>query len=54
VWLALSEDAARLTGSYVQDEKVRSPSAQAQDDVLAEGLWEQSARLVGLPQDPPA
>jgi hypothetical protein len=54
VWLALSDDAAQLTGAYVQDEKVRSPSAQAQDDTLAEGLWEQSAQLVGLPQDAPA
>jgi NAD(P)-dependent dehydrogenase (short-subunit alcohol dehydrogenase family) len=54
VWLALSDDAAQLTGAYVQDEKVRSPSAQAQDDTLAEGLWEQSARLVGLPHDAPA
>jgi NAD(P)-dependent dehydrogenase (short-subunit alcohol dehydrogenase family) len=51
VWLSLSEDAAPLTGEYVQDEKVLAPSAQAQDDVLAEGLWERSAQLVGLPAD---
>ena len=36
-----------LTGEYVQDEKVMAPSAQAQDDTLAEGLWERSAELVG-------
>jgi hypothetical protein len=35
----------------VQDEKVLEPSAQAQDDWLAEGLWERSAELVGLPAD---
>ncbi len=49
VWLALSEQAAGLTGVYVQDERVRSPSAQAQDETLAAGLWERSAELVGLP-----
>jgi NAD(P)-dependent dehydrogenase (short-subunit alcohol dehydrogenase family) len=48
VWLSLSEDAGDLTGEYVQDEKVQAPSAQAQDETLAEGLWEHSAQLVGL------
>jgi NAD(P)-dependent dehydrogenase (short-subunit alcohol dehydrogenase family) len=48
VWLAVSEDAAPLTGEYVQDEKVLAPSAQAQDATLAQGLWERSAELVGL------
>jgi len=47
VWLALSEQAANLTGEYVQDEKVQAPSAQARDETLAEGLWERSAELVG-------
>ncbi len=54
VWLATSEAAAPLTGEYVQDEKVLAPSAQAQDDTLAEGLWERSAQLVGLSADTPA
>jgi NAD(P)-dependent dehydrogenase (short-subunit alcohol dehydrogenase family) len=49
VWLAVSEEAGELTGEYVQDEKVLAPSAQAQDEALAEGLWERSAELVGLP-----
>jgi NAD(P)-dependent dehydrogenase (short-subunit alcohol dehydrogenase family) len=48
VWLALSEQAAGLSGEYVQDERVRSPSAQAQDDTLAGALWERSTELVGL------
>jgi len=48
VWLARSEEAADLTGEYVQDEKVLAPSAQAQDDTLAEGLWERSAELTGM------
>lgn len=49
VWLALSAEAAALTGAYVQDEKVLQPSAQAQDDDLARALWERSAELAGLP-----
>jgi retinol dehydrogenase-12 len=53
VWLATSEAAAALTGEYVQDEKVLAPSAQAQDDTLAEGLWERSAQLVGLSANTP-
>jgi NAD(P)-dependent dehydrogenase (short-subunit alcohol dehydrogenase family) len=51
VWLSLSDEAADLTGEYVQDEKILSPSAQAQDETLAEGLWERSAELVGLGAD---
>ena len=51
LWLSLSNEAAALTGEYVQDEKVLAPSAQAQDDTLAEGLWERSAQLVGLSSD---
>ncbi|HEY3866569.1 MAG TPA: SDR family oxidoreductase [Solirubrobacteraceae bacterium] len=54
VWLALSDEASALTGEYVQDEKVLEPSGQARDEILAEGLWERSAELVGLPVDTPA
>jgi retinol dehydrogenase 12 len=49
VWLALSEEGGTLSGEYIEDEKVASPSAQAQDEDLARGLWERSAELVGLP-----
>lgn len=51
VWLALSDDAAALTGKYIEDEQVVAPSDQAQDDNLARNLWEQSAQLVSLPAD---
>jgi NAD(P)-dependent dehydrogenase (short-subunit alcohol dehydrogenase family) len=51
VWLALSDEAAPLTGEYVQDEKVVQPGARAQDDDLARSLWERSAELAGLPAD---
>ncbi len=48
VWLALSDEAADLSGEYVVDEKVVAPTRQAQNATLAEGLWERSAELVGL------
>ncbi|HEY2537532.1 MAG TPA: SDR family NAD(P)-dependent oxidoreductase [Solirubrobacteraceae bacterium] len=54
VWLALSDEAADLTGEYVQDEKVIVPSAQAQDETLAEGLWERSAELAAMSAGMPA
>jgi NAD(P)-dependent dehydrogenase (short-subunit alcohol dehydrogenase family) len=54
VWLALSQQAADLTGEYVQDEKVLAPSAQAQDPILADGLWERSEQLAGLSAGAPA
>jgi hypothetical protein len=54
VWLALSDQAAELTGAYVQDEKVVDPNAQARDEILAEGLWERSEELAGLAAEAPA
>ncbi len=51
VWLATSEEGGRLTGEYVEDEKVAQPSATARDAELASALWERSAALVGLPAD---
>jgi len=49
VWLATSQEASDLDGEYVVDEKVSSPSGQARNEILAEGLWEKSAQLAGLP-----
>lgn len=54
VWLATSEEGGRLTGAYVEDEKVAQPSATAQDEELAHELWERSAALTGLTADPVA
>ena len=48
VWLAVSEKAAVLSGQYIKDEEVFEPSAQAQDEMLASGLWTRSAELLGL------
>jgi NAD(P)-dependent dehydrogenase (short-subunit alcohol dehydrogenase family) len=54
LWLSLSAQAGPLTGEYIEDEQVVTPSPQAQDAVLAEGLWEHSAQLAGLPAEAPA
>jgi NAD(P)-dependent dehydrogenase (short-subunit alcohol dehydrogenase family) len=45
-WLAISQEAAPLSGKYIFNERVHEPSAQAQDETLAEGLWEQSEALL--------
>jgi NAD(P)-dependent dehydrogenase (short-subunit alcohol dehydrogenase family) len=47
VWLATSEAGGRLSGEYVEDEKVAQPSEAARDPQLAHQLWERSAALVG-------
>jgi retinol dehydrogenase 12 len=54
VWLALSPEGGQLDGEYVEDERLVVPSAAAQDDELARGLWERSAELVGLGAEAPA
>jgi NAD(P)-dependent dehydrogenase (short-subunit alcohol dehydrogenase family) len=51
VWLATSEEGGRLSAEYVVDERVKQPSAAAQDAEVAAALWERSAALVGLPAD---
>jgi hypothetical protein len=38
-----------FAGQYVVDRRVRTPRGQGTDDRLAAALWEESARLVGLP-----
>jgi retinol dehydrogenase-12 len=48
VYLASAPEAAEVSGGYFVDSRPASPSAEAQDDDLAEGLWEASARLTGL------
>ena len=47
VWLGLSDEAAALNGEYVEDEKVKHPSAPAQNDQLGAELWERTEALVG-------
>lgn len=48
LFLATIEDPAPFHGAYVVDRKIAQPDPAALDDGLAERLWHQSARLVGL------
>jgi retinol dehydrogenase 12 len=48
VYLASSPEVADSSGGYFVNSRPRNPSAQAQDDVLAEELWEKSEQMVGL------
>jgi len=48
VFLAAVPDATPFHGAYVIDKKIAEPDPAARDDALAERLWQESARLVGL------
>jgi NAD(P)-dependent dehydrogenase (short-subunit alcohol dehydrogenase family) len=48
VYLASSSEAANVTGEYFYKCKRSTPTAEAQDDVSAKRLWEETERLVGL------
>jgi NAD(P)-dependent dehydrogenase (short-subunit alcohol dehydrogenase family) len=49
VYLATSPDVASVSGLYFGECHARSPSAAAQDDGAALRLWNESARIAGLP-----
>ena len=48
VHLAASPDVATVTGSYFVDCREAMPSREAEDEVTARRLWEESLRLAGL------
>jgi retinol dehydrogenase 12 len=48
VHLATSPEGGEISGGYFADSRPATPSAQAQDDELAQRLWEESERLTGL------
>jgi retinol dehydrogenase 12 len=48
VFLATTPDPAPFHGAYLINKRIVEPDAPARDDRLAEALWEESARLVGL------
>ncbi len=48
VHLADSEEGGRVSGQYFVDSRPATPSLEAQDDELAERLWDVSRRLTGL------
>jgi NAD(P)-dependent dehydrogenase (short-subunit alcohol dehydrogenase family) len=49
VALATRPDLENVTGLYFEEDKVVTPAPLAQDRALAQRLWEESAKLVGLP-----
>ena len=49
VYLASSPEVAGVSGGYFDKCRERRPSAAACDDTAARRLWEESARLAGLP-----
>jgi hypothetical protein len=48
VYLASAPEAGEVSGGYFADSRQARPSVQAEDERLAEELWEASARLTGL------
>jgi len=48
VYLATSDEAGGVSGGYFVNSRPGRPNAQAQDDSLAELLWERSEELTGL------
>jgi NAD(P)-dependent dehydrogenase (short-subunit alcohol dehydrogenase family) len=54
LFLATIADPTPFHGAYVIDQRVAEPDAAARNDRLAEELWGESARLVGLPASAPA
>lgn len=49
VWLCASPEVEGLSGRYFADRKERSPHRLARDEVAARRLWDESAKLTGLP-----
>jgi NAD(P)-dependent dehydrogenase (short-subunit alcohol dehydrogenase family) len=46
VYLAISDRVAGVSGKYFVDSREATPSRQARDDRLADGLWAESERLL--------
>jgi retinol dehydrogenase-12 len=53
VYLASAPEAADVSGGYFVNSQLATPSLQAQDDELAEELWDTSAELTGLGSSSP-
>lgn len=47
VHLATSDDVANVSGEYFYQCRIASPAREAEDDIAAERLWVESARLAG-------
>lgn len=51
IYLASPPDVANVSGACFTKCRVTSPTAQGQNDELARGLWEESARLAQMDPD---
>jgi NAD(P)-dependent dehydrogenase (short-subunit alcohol dehydrogenase family) len=51
VYLASSEEVAGTTGKYFYKCREATPTKEAQDDVAARRLWEETAKLAGIQSD---
>ncbi len=49
ILLASSPDVAETSGAYFNKRRPSTPSAAAQDDAAAARLWQESARIAGIP-----
>jgi len=50
VYLASSPDVASVTGQYFYKCRPATPTRQAQDDAAARRLWQETAKIAGLPE----
>jgi NAD(P)-dependent dehydrogenase (short-subunit alcohol dehydrogenase family) len=48
VYLASSPDVAQITGEYFYKCRPKTPTKEAQDDVVARKLWDESERTAGI------
>ena len=48
IFLATTPDATPFHGAYLKHKAISRPDPAARDDRLAEALWQESARLVGI------
>jgi hypothetical protein len=51
IYLATSPQVASISGAYYERGQSVAPSAAAQNAADGERLWQESARLTGLPPD---
>jgi NAD(P)-dependent dehydrogenase (short-subunit alcohol dehydrogenase family) len=50
VYLASSGEVANVTGEYFYKRRPKTPTQEARDDAAAKRLWNETARLAGIPE----
>jgi NAD(P)-dependent dehydrogenase (short-subunit alcohol dehydrogenase family) len=51
IYLASSDEVAKISSSYFYKCRVATPTSEAQDDDAAKRLWVETAKLAGMPAD---